>query len=106
MVTWPDIETFALALGGVGASVSYGEPSLKIGKALLTRLRVSDNSAVFKSVDFDERDDLILVRPEIFFIEDHYLRYDVVLARLENANLGDVSPYIYRTWARLAARQG
>jgi len=105
MVTWSDIETFAIALGGVEASISYGEPSLKIGKALLTRFRVSDNSAVLRSVDFDERDDLISAHPDIFFVEEHYLRHDIVLARLEHADLDDVAPYIRRTWARLAGKR-
>ena len=105
MVTWSDIETFAIALGGVEASISYGEPSLKIGKALLTRFRVSDNSAVLRSVDFDERDDLISAHPDIFFVEDHYLSHDIVLARLEHAALDDVAPYIRRTLARLAGKR-
>lgn len=105
MVTWSDIETFATALGGVEASSSYGEPSLKIGKALLTRFRVSDNSAVLKSVDCDERDHLISARADIFFVEDHYLGHDIVLARLEHADLDDVTPYIHRTWTRLAGKR-
>ncbi len=102
---WSDIETFATALGGVEASSSYGEPSLKIGKALLTRLRISDNSAVLKSVDCDERDNLISAHPDIFFIEDHYLGHDIVLARLDHADLDDVAPYIHRTWTRLAGKR-
>jgi hypothetical protein len=105
MVTWSDIETFAIALGGVEASISYGEPSLKIGKTLLARFRVADNSAVLKSVDFDERDDLIVAHPDIFFVEDHYLSHDIVLARLEQADLDDVAPYIHRTWERLAGKR-
>jgi hypothetical protein len=105
MVTWSDIEAFAIGLGGVEASISYGEPSLKIGEALLTRLRVADNSAVLKSVDVDERDGLISAHPDIFFIEDHYLRHDIVLARLEHAALDDVAPYIRRTWVRLAGKR-
>jgi hypothetical protein len=102
MVTWSDIESFAVALGGVEPAVSYGEPSLKIGRALLARFRVSDNSVVLKSVNFDERDHLISAYPDIFFVEDHYLRHDIVLARLEHADLDDLAPYIRRTWARLA----
>jgi hypothetical protein len=105
MVAWSDIEIYAVALGGVQASSSYGEPSLKIGKALLTRLRISDNSAVLKSVDCDERDDLMSSRPDIFFLEDNYVGHDIVLARLDSADLDDVAPYIHRTWMRLAGKR-
>lgn len=102
---WSDIEAFATALGGVEASISYGEPSLKIGKALLTRLRTSDNSAVLKSVDCDERDGLTSARPDVFFVESHYLGHDIVLVRLDQADLDDVAPYIHRTWTRLAGKR-
>ena len=102
---WSEIEAYAASLGGVVASSSYREPSLKIGKALLTRLRVSDNSAVLKSVDCDERGELILARPDIYFVEDHYVGHDIVLVRLDHAELGDVAPYIYRAWTRLAGKR-
>ena len=83
VVDWQNIEAFALSLEGVSSSVSYGEPSLKIGKCLVARHRVADNSIVLKSVDCDERDALIAANPDVYFVEDHYLGYDIVLARLD-----------------------
>jgi len=102
MVAWSDIEAFALTLDGVTAAFSYSAPSLKMGKVLVARLRVADNSVVLKSVDIDERDMLIAAHPKVFFIEDHYRGYDIMLARLDQADLDDLAPYIERT-SRLAA---
>lgn len=99
MLDWLAIEAFALTLDGVSRSTSYGEPSLKVGKALLTRHRLADNSIVLKSVDFDERDDLIATQSDVFFLEDHYRGYDIVLARLDHATLDDIAPFLERTWA-------
>lgn len=106
MVDWHTVEAFALSLEGVSASTSYGEPSLKIGKVLLTRLRTADNSIVLKSVDCDERDNLIEAQPEIYFLEDHYRGYDIVLARMDHAALKDLAPFIERTWAALRKSRG
>lgn len=101
MASWQSLEAFALSLEGVTSAVSYGEPSLKLGKALLARLRVADNSIVLKSVDPDQRDCLSAARPDVYFIEDHYLGHDIVLARLDHADLDDIAPFLERTRALL-----
>jgi hypothetical protein len=104
MAEWLDIVRFATHLGGVTEGSSYGEPSLKIGKSLLTRHRLADDSIVIKGVDFDERDELIERFPNIFFVEDHYLQYDIILARLAHATADQLTPYIERTWLGLAKK--
>lgn len=105
MATWTDIVSFAHRLGGVTEANSYGEPSLRVGKVMLTRLRVADNSIVLKSVDPDERDELIAHSPELFFIEDHYIGYDIVLARISEARASRLVPFIERTWRRIAPKR-
>lgn len=106
MARWSDIVEFASDLGGVTEATSYGEPSLKIGRTLLTRHRVDDNTLVIKGVDIDERDELIARSPEVFFVEDHYLGYDIVLARLEPARCQQLTPLVERTWQHLRAGRG
>lgn len=101
MLDWQTVEAFALSLEGVSSSVSYGEPSLKVGKCLLARHRVADNSVVLKSVGCDERDTLIAANPDVYFVEDHYLSYDIILARLDHADLQDIAPFLERTRAAL-----
>lgn len=105
MATWAGLVSDALRLAGVSESVSYGEPSLKVGRSLLTRYRIADDSIVLKGVDVDERDLLIRRDPDVFFLEDHYVGYDLVLARLAPANHAELMRFIERTWASLAPRR-
>lgn len=105
MATWTDILNFAHRLGGVTEAKSYGEPSLKVGKAMLTRLRVGDLSIVLKDIDLDERDMLMARAPDLFFTEDHYLGYDIVLARIDSADMARLAPFIERTWRRIAPKR-
>ncbi|MGB3711331.1 MAG: hypothetical protein WA985_06555 [Erythrobacter sp.] len=104
MTCWDQIVDSAQTFDGVTLSNSYGEPSLKVGKAFLARHRLADNSIVLKSVDPNERDELITRSPEVFFLEDHYVGYDIVLARLEQAELMQIMPFIERTWRCLAPK--
>ncbi len=105
MATWADIVRFAHRLGGVTEAHSYGEPSLKIGRAMLTRLRVHDLSIVLKDIDPDEREMLTTRAPEVFFTEDHYLGYDIVLARIAAVDLTRLTPFLERTWRRTAPKR-
>ncbi len=105
MASWNEVVDFARTFDGVELSHSYGEPSLKVGKALLTRHRISDDSIVLKGVDPDERDALIARTPNVFFIEAHYAGYDIVLARLATVSLDQVSPFVERTWRTLAPKR-
>ena len=105
MATWTDIVSFAHRLGGVTEAHSYDEPSLKVGKAMLRRLRVDDRSIVLKDIDLDERDMLMAQAPDLFFTEDHYLGYDIVLARIAAADLARLAPFIERTWRQIAPKR-
>ncbi len=105
MATWIDITAYAQQLGGVTEATSYGEPSLRVGKALLTRLRVADGSIILKYVDPDERDLLISRAPELFFIEDHYRGHDIVLARLSAARSSQLLPFVERACRHLAPKR-
>ena len=105
MASWKEVVEFARSFDGVEVSRSYGEPSLKVGKALLTRHRVADDSIVLKGVDPDERDALIARSPDVFFLEDHYAGYNIVLARLAMASLDQLTPFIEQSWRTLAPKR-
>jgi hypothetical protein len=105
LATWIDITAYAQRLGGVAEATSYGEPSLMVGKALLTRLRVADCSIVLKYIDPDERDLLMSSAPELFFLEDHYRSHDIVLARLSAARTCELLPFVERAWRHIAPKR-
>lgn len=89
---------------GDGAT-SYGGPSLRVRKTLLTPLRVADGSTVLKHVDPGERDLLISRAPDLFFIEDHYRGHDIVLARLSAARTAQLLRFVERVWRHIAPKR-
>ena len=105
MASWNEVVEFARTFNGVEVSLSYGEPSLKVGRALLARHRVADDSIVLKGIDPDERDALIARSPDVFFLEDHYAGYDIVLAQIAAASLDQLTSFIERSWRTLAPKR-
>lgn len=102
---WSDVVQLALRWPEVSEGVSYGEPSLKTRKRLLVRLRKDDDSLVLLDVPAEERDHLIGILPDAFFIEPHYLGHDIVLARLENAPVDVLERLLKRRWRNSASKR-
>ncbi len=105
MATWQAVVERALAYPGMAEAVSYGEPSLKVGKSLVTRWRVADDSIVLLDVDRFERDHLLAQEPDVFFLEPHYQPHEIVLARLPRADLVVIAMYVERRWRNKAPRK-
>ena len=101
---WDDVVTLATKWPEVGEVVSYGEPSLKTRKSLLTRHRVGDDSVVLLDVPTEERDHLIDIMPEVFFVEPHYLGHEIVLARLAPLPADVLARILERRWRNSASK--
>lgn len=67
-MTYDDVRKMALAWPGVEEATSYGTPSLKVKGKFLTRLKEDGDSLVIKDVDLDERDMLMEMAPDVFYI--------------------------------------
>lgn len=93
----------ALRWPEVAEAVSYGEPSLKVHRRLLTRHRPDDDSIVLLDVPHEEREHLIEVRPAAFFCEPHYADHGIVLARLSHVPPEIVERLLERRWRSSAA---
>ncbi|MEZ5799560.1 MAG: MmcQ/YjbR family DNA-binding protein [Nitratireductor sp.] len=104
-MTWSEIVKLAKKYPAVTESVSYGEPSLKVGSKLLTRYREQDNSLVILDVPSQERELLIEAAPEIFFLEPHYKPHDIVLVRLDNIAPKEVENFLERRWRNSATKK-
>ena len=104
-MTWDDLVTLATRWPEVSESVSYGEPSLKTRARLLVRHRLCDDSIVLLDVPAGERDYLIDIMPEVFFVEPHYLGHEIVLARLALVPADILERLLQRRW-RNSARKG
>lgn len=102
---WSDVVELALQWPEVSEGVSYGEPSLKTRKRLLTRHRVGDDSLILLDVPAEERDHLIEIMPDVFFTEMHYESHDIVLAKLANITSDILERLLIRRWRSSASKR-
>ena len=84
-ITYDTVRRMALALPNVEEGTSYRAPALKVKGKLFVRLREDLNAVVLK-MPFDRREELMTADPETYFITDHYLEYEWVLARLSKVS--------------------
>jgi hypothetical protein len=93
-IDFDTVRDIGLALPGVGYSTMHGVPALKVQGKLLACIPVNrsakpDSLAV--RVDFDDRADLLAEQPDVYYVTDHYVGYNMVLVRLSR-----VSPDVLR----------
>ena len=77
---WETAKAFALALPGVEEGTSFGTPSLRVRGKFLARLR--EEGGLVLKINLYERDLLLEMEPELFYVIDHYRDYPAVLVRL------------------------
>jgi hypothetical protein len=80
----PAVERLRKAAGflpGVAESTSYGTPSLKIGKKLLSR--VKDAQTLVVMCPLEEKPALMEAAPDIYFETDHYKGWPAILVRVD-----------------------
>jgi len=103
-VTYDIVRDAALKLPSVSEGTSYGTPCLRIGKALIARLKEDGQTLVLK-VDLMERDILVETQPDIFFTTDHYRGYPIVLVNLPKAELAQIEILLRRAWFAAAPKR-
>ena len=87
----------------VEESTSYGTPSLKVRGKFLTRLK-EDGETIVLRVDFDSRDAMMRVQPDVFYITDHYRDYPAVLVRLKAVSRSQLRELLADAWRLVAPR--
>jgi hypothetical protein len=88
-----------LPLPGVTEKKAYGTPAFYAGKKLFARIKEDGETLAITSA---ERDKWMRLYPEVYFVTDHYLNYDYVLAHLPKADpeqLKEVLLIAYKTRA-------
>jgi hypothetical protein len=98
-VTFETVRQIARSLDNVEESTSYGTPAFKVRGELFIRLHQDFDSTIVVRTDFDQREELLAVDPETYFITDHYRSYPWVLVRLSR-----VHPDALRDLLRMACR--
>jgi hypothetical protein len=93
----------ATGLPEVEESTSYGTPALKVRGKFLTRLK-EDGETIVLRVDFDSRDAMMRVQPDVFYLTDHYRDYPAVLVRLKAVNRAQLRELLADAWRLVAPR--
>lgn len=104
-MTWDEAVQLGLQLPGVEVSTSWGTPALKVGGKLMARLKEDGETLVLVRIGFDQRELLIEVEPEVFFLTPHYQDYPSVLVRLPRAEPAMVEGLLDQIWREVAPRK-
>ena len=91
----------ALALPEAVEGTSYGTPAFHVRKNLFVRFHQSGESVVIM-IHMNEREALMKINPETFYITDHYLNYPAMLVRLSTVQPEDLRNLITESWRRSA----
>lgn len=103
-ITWPALCKLAMKLPGVEQGTSYGTPSLHVKKKFLARLK-EDEKTVALRVDMDERDVLLELDPDAFYVTDHYRPYPAMLVRLEKVRIDQLEELLEHGWRLQAPKR-
>ena len=103
-MTREEVHKLVMSLPGIEEGTSYGKPSYKLNGKFFTRMRVVDESIALK-MDFDTRDVMMEVAPEVFFLTDHYRPWPYVLAWIEHIEPDQLRSILTRTWREQAPKK-
>lgn|SRR5579875_774728 len=96
------LKSTALELPEVQEATSYGTPALKVRGKLMLRLR-EDGTIAFRTT-WEQREELIEMYPKVFFVNDHFRKYDWTLARIENLYEGQIRQIVHTAWCNTAPK--
>ncbi len=99
--SWETVREIALALPETVEGTSYGTPAFHVNKKLFVRFHQSGESVVIM-IHTNEREALMKIDPETFYITDHYLNYPAMLVRLSTVQPDDLRKLITESWRRSA----
>lgn len=99
--TWENVREIASALPGAEEGSSYGTPAFFVRKKLFVRFHQSGESIVIL-IHMNEREALMRINPETFYITDHYLNGPMMLVRLSTVKPVELRNLIEESWRRAA----
>lgn len=99
--TWETVREIALKLPGAEEGRSYGTPAFKVHGKLFVRFHQSGESVVIR-IHMNEREALMKLDPQTFYITDHYLNYPAMLVRLATVRPDALQQLIVESWRREA----
>jgi len=101
MATDKTVRRLALALPETSERPCYGTPGFYVKKKLFARL-LPDPKVLAVRVELEEREALLSVAPEVFFLTPHYEAWPMVLLRLPKIALADLEERLVEAWRFMA----
>lgn len=102
--TWETVREISSALPEAEESTSYGTPAFKVHGKLFVRFHQSGESVVIL-ISIEEREALMKLNPETFYITDHYTCWPYMLVRLSAVEKEDLRKLITESWRRAAPKR-
>ena len=103
MLTLDDIRDMLKPLPDVVEGISWDSVSFKVNKKVLLYWNSALDCPMFK-VPFEERDFLLEVDPETYFITDHHRPWPLILARPDRVSHEWVRSNLIRVWRAQVAK--
>ncbi len=104
-ITEAQFKKIALGFPEAHEKASYGNPAIFVAKKFFARYRREDKSIVWIVGSMDERDHLLGIDPETYFITDHYKDYPSVLVRVARLNATMLNTMLERRWRAIAPKK-
>jgi hypothetical protein len=101
--TWAGVCQVALKLPGVERGTCYGTPALRVQKKFLARLKENGEDVAIW-IDFADRDVLLELDPDAFYLTDHYRPYPAMLVRLKRVRPDLLARVIEQAWRSRASK--
>ncbi len=104
-VTKAKVKKIALSFPGALEKPSYGQPAFFIVKKFFTRLREKDASIVMRVGSIEQRDMMLELDPETYFITDHYRDWPGLLVRIAKITPTELKVMLERRWREIAPKK-
>ena len=96
-VTWSTFRRLALERPGVKPATSYGRPALRAHGRLLARVEENGDDLALR-LEFADRDVLLELDPDAFYLTEHYRRYPAIVVRLKRLRHDMLARLVQESW--------
>ncbi|HEY2825416.1 MAG TPA: MmcQ/YjbR family DNA-binding protein [Gemmatimonadales bacterium] len=93
----------AAKLPGIEVGTAWGTPALRVKGKFLVCVR-RDGETLALRTDFDSRDAMLTLEPDIFYITDHFRDYPGVIVRLSAVRQGKLREILTDAWHLVAPK--
>jgi hypothetical protein len=88
-VTFDNVRKLALSLPGAEEGTMYGGVAFRVGGRMFAcqpTHRSAEPDSLVVRIDFEQRDELLRIEPDTYYIKEHYLGYPSILVRLSRVH--------------------